>query len=98
MRKAIIASALLPFLTAGQCSTTQPAVEVRTVQVPVAQPCLSKEQLASDPRFQEPPLVGDKLKRTPEGAAHDRDILGASALLLRAWGKELRVAHEGCAE
>lgn len=79
------------------CATPQPGIEIRTVEVPVPQPCLSKEQLA-EPRFAEPPLVGDRLGRVPETAAQDRDILGASALMLRAWGKELFAAHKACAE
>lgn len=80
------------------CATTQqPAIQVREVPVPVPQPCLTKEELEED-KFQEPPLVGDQLGRTPEAAEQDRDILGASAQLLRAWGKELFAAHEGCAE
>lgn len=78
------------------CATIpQPAVEIRTVEVPVPVACLSAEQLAQMP---EPPLVGDQLGRTPETAEADRDILGASALLLRAWGRELFAAHAGCAE
>lgn len=95
MRKLIIAS--LSSLLLASCSHQQSGIEVRTVQVPVPQPCLTKEELEK-PEYQEPPLVGDRLGRTPETAAQDRDILGASALLLRAWGKLLRAAHEGCAE
>lgn len=88
---------LMAPLVLAACSHTEPGIEVRTVEVPVPQPCLTKEQLAK-PRFQEPPLVGDQLGRTPETAEADRDILGASALLLRAWGKELSAALHGCAE
>ena len=81
-------------LCISACQHTQPAVDVRIQEVPVPVPCLTREQLDQMP---EPPLVGDQLGRTPETAAQDRDILGASALLLRAWGRELFAAHEGCA-
>lgn len=96
MKKAIFLGVVLATLTAGSCQHTEPAVEIRTVEVPVPTACLTQEQLAED-RFQEPSLVGDRLGRTPETAMQDRDILGASALALRAWGKLLRAAHEGCA-
>lgn len=96
MTRLIIVGVALVTLTAAQCSHTEPGIEVRTVEVPVPQPCLTQEQLAEE-RFQEPPLIGELLGRTLETAAADRDLLGASALALRAWGKELRAAHEGCA-
>lgn len=80
------------------CTTTpEPAVKIVTQEVPVPQPCLTQEQLEEE-RFKEPPRVGNQLGRTPETAMDDRDILAQSALLLRAWGKDLRAAHEGCAE
>lgn len=79
----------------GGCETTQPAVEIREVRVPVPQPCLSAQQLADLP---EPPLVGHLLGRTHETAAQDRDILGASAIRLRSWGQALFAAHAACVE
>lgn len=88
-KSAIVASAVL----LAACQTTQPAVQVREVEVPVPVPCLSRAQMEED-RFQEPPLVGDRL--TGDEAV-DLSIVSASALLLRAWGKELLAAHEGCA-
>lgn len=80
----------------GACAHTEPGIQTIEVEVPVPQPCLTEEQL-DDPRFQEPPLVGDQLGRVPETAARDRDILAASAILLRAWGRDLFAAHEACA-
>ena len=82
-------------LVLAACSHTEPGIKVVEVEVPVPQPCLTAEQLAALP---EPELVGDRLGRTPETAAQDRDILAASALRLRVWGKTLFAAHQACAE
>lgn len=92
LRIAIVVGVASVALTA--CQHAQPAVEVREVLVPSPQPCLSAEILAENP---EPPLVGDRLGRIPETAEADRDILAASALSLRAWGKWLYAANLACA-
>lgn len=91
-RLVITAAALL---TLNACQTTQPAIEVREIEVPVPQPCLTQEQLAELP---EPDLIGDRLGRTPETAEADRDILAATNLRLRAWGRTLYFANVACAE
>lgn len=71
------------------CQTTQPGIEVRTVEVPVPQPCLPPDQIPV-----EPPTVGHLLNGA---AAHDLSIVTESALLLRAWGKEMHAALTACA-
>ena len=83
-------------LALSACATTsQPAVQIRTVEVPVPVACLTQEQLDELP---EPALVGDRLGRTPETAEQDRDILAASALRLRVWGRTLYFANLACAD
>lgn len=86
MRFLTIASALL----LSACTTTQPAVEIRTVRVPSPVPCLPKDRIPA-----EPDTVADQLTGN---AAADLPIVAASALLLRAWGREMRAALVSCAE
>jgi hypothetical protein len=71
------------------CQTTQPAVQVREVRVPVPQPCLPADQIPA-----EPPTVADQLTGN---AAADLPIVASSALLLRAWGREMYGALAACA-
>jgi hypothetical protein len=85
MKRIVIAAALL----AAACETTQPGVEVRTVLVPVPQPCLTADQIPA-----EPPTVSHLLTGV---AAHDLTVVAASALELRAWGQEMAAALKACA-
>lgn len=71
------------------CQTTEPGIEVRTVEVPVPQPCLPADQIPA-----EPPQVGSLLNGV---AAHDLSLVAESALLLRAWGQEMYSALVACA-
>lgn len=96
MNRLMIVGVACAALTA--CATTQqPAIQIREVPVPVPQPCLTEEELAQD-RYQEPGSVRDQLEFTDEAAKADRDVLAALAQRLRAWGIELRAAHEACAQ
>lgn len=72
------------------CQTTQPAVEVRTVEVSTPVPCLPADQIPA-----EPDTVADQLTGN---AAADLPIVAASALMLRAWGHELSAALDACAD
>lgn len=86
MRLAIAISAI----TLAGCQTTQPAVEVRTIRTPVPTPCLPADRIPA-----EPPTVADSLTGN---AAADLPIVAASALTLRAWGRELSAALTACAD
>jgi hypothetical protein len=85
MKRIVIAAALL----AAACETTQPGVEVRTVQVPVPQPCLAADEIPAEPGTVSHLLTGV--------AAHDLTVVAASALELRAWGQEMAAALKACA-
>lgn len=76
-------------LYTSACTTDQPGIEVRTVEVPVPQPCLPADQIP-----EEPPTVGHLLTGV---AAVDLAIIAPSALLLRAWGQEMSAALKACA-
>jgi len=80
--------AIMTFLITG-CDHAEPGIEVRTVQVPVPQPCLPLDQIPP-----EPAQVGSQLNGN---AAHDLSIVAASALELRAWGQEMASALKACA-
>ncbi len=71
------------------CQTTQPAVEIRTVKVPTPVPCLAADEIPA-----EPSTVADQLTGN---AAADLPIVAASALMLRAWGREMFAALDACA-
>lgn len=71
------------------CTTAEPGIEVRTVQVPVPQPCLAAIEIPNEPAQVASQLNGN--------AAHDLAIVAASALELRAVLKELRAALTACA-
>ena len=67
-----------------------PAVEVRTVTVekPVPVPCVDAKSVPA-----EPGKVGGQLNGQ---AAHDLDLVAASALQLRQWGRELKALIAPC--
>jgi len=79
---------LLPLALAA-CTAGQPGIEVRTVRVPVPQPCLPADQIPPEPSRVGDTLTGD--------AASDLVIVAASSLLLRAWGQEMHAALVACA-
>lgn len=83
-----LALAAVAFVAA--CNHPQPGIQVQTVEVPVPQPCLAKEDIPP-----EPPQVGDQLTGN---AASDLLIVAASALDLRAWGITMQAALKACAE
>jgi hypothetical protein len=64
-------------------------VEVRTVTVPVPQPCLPRDQIPDEPETVGHKLIGD--------AAIDIVTITESALQLRAVVKETRAALIACA-
>lgn len=67
-----------------------PAIEVRVqrVEVPVPVPCIDDKSVPA-----EPGKVGGQLNGR---AAHDADVLAASALQLRQWGRELKALIAPC--
>jgi hypothetical protein len=77
-------------LALAACETTQPGVEVRTVQVPTPVACLPADQIPAEPETVSHLLTGV--------AAHDLAIVAASALELRAWGQEMAAALKACAD
>lgn len=72
------------------CSHNEPGIEVRTVEVPVPGPCVPHDQIPA-----EPATVGDRLTGDP---VLDLPTVAASALALRAWGREMEAALIACAE
>lgn len=88
MKKALLIALALTACT--KPDVPPPAVEVRVqrVEVPVAVPCVDKREVPA-----EPAQVGSRLNGQ---AAHDADILGASAITLRQWGRELRALITPC--
>lgn len=73
---------VLALLLAG-CASSGPKV----VRVPVPVTCVQGEIPP------EPPTVADRLDGNAE---HDIGIIAASALRLRAWGRELSAIVKGC--
>lgn len=89
----------ISLLAVAACTGTHaspPAVELRTqtVEVPVALPCLTKDQydklLADAPAHVAAQLSGD--------APHDLDIVTAYALRMQAYVGELQAAMKACAK
>lgn len=77
-------------LALAACSTgPEPGIEVRTVEVPVPQPCLPAGEIPAEPGTVQHLLNG--------AAAHDLAIVAESALKLRAWGQEMHAALTACA-
>lgn len=87
MKLPLIASAF--FLLLAACQTPEPGVQVIEVEVPVPQPCLPADQIPEEPAMISNMLTGI--------ATDDLPIVAASALRLRAWGRELHAAHAACA-
>lgn len=87
----LISAALGPISLAG-CATPSapPAVEVRIqrVEVPIAVACIDKAAIPAEPEKVAGRLTGN--------ASQDLDLVSASALRLRVWGRELRAMLGGC--
>ena len=81
---------ILAALVLAGCTTPEPGIEVRTVEVPTPVPCLPAESIPAEPE-----TVGARLTGNP---ALDLPIVAASALPLRAWGRTLHGALTACAE
>ena len=83
-------SALSWMVALSGCSHNEPGIEVRTVGVPVPAPCVPRDQIPA-----EPATVGDRITGDP---VLDLPTVAASALALRAWGREMEAALIACAE
>jgi hypothetical protein len=70
------------------CQTTQPAIEVREVEVAVPRACVPLSDIPA-----EPGRVADQLTGQ---AASDTLVLAESAMRLRAWGLELAGLLRAC--
>lgn len=68
-------------LLAAACATNEPAIEVRTVEVPTPVACVVEADVPV-----EPVQIADQLTGN---AMHDLGVVAASALELRAWGRSL---------
>jgi hypothetical protein len=86
----IIIAATLILLTGCASTTPPPAVEVRIqrVEVPIAVACIDKATIPAEPEKIAGKLTGN--------ASQDLDLVSASALRLRVWGRELRAMLSGC--
>ena len=83
---------VLPLELLAGCQTAAPAISIRTVEIPVPQPCMDAEDIPS-----EPASVGHLITGAAENAAAERDVLAALVLRLRAWGRPMEAAHRACA-
>jgi hypothetical protein len=86
-------SAALGVISLAGCAganRTPPAVEVRVqrVEIPVAVACIDKTAIPAEPVMIAGRLTGN--------ASQDLDLVSASALRLRVWGRELRAMLGGC--
>lgn len=90
MRKQFAFSAICSAILLSSCSHNQPGIEVRTVEVPVPAPCIPRDKIPD-----EPATVGDRLTGDP---VLDLPTVAASALALRACGREMEAALIACAE
>lgn len=81
---------LAGLLAACASTTPPPAVEIRTqrVEIPVSVPCLDKASIPPEPAKIGNSLTGD--------ARRDLDLVAASALDLRSWGRALRAMMVEC--
>jgi len=70
------------------CQTTQPAIELREIEVAVPRACVPADQIPAEPE-----TVADRLTGQ---AASDTLVLAESALTLRAWGRELAALLGAC--
>lgn len=94
-RKAAYVSCIATSLFTSGCATDQsgpPAVETRTVTVdrPVAVMCVKRSDIPAEPARVAGQLNGQ--------AAHDLDIVSASAIALRQAYREAAALLQGCAK
>lgn len=89
MRKLFALPLLMLTLPAAMCQTAQPGIVVRTVEVPTPVPCVPAEDIPAEPATVASTLTGS--------AAQDLAIVAASALELRAWGRQMHGALVACA-
>lgn len=80
---------IFALLVSGCAAPSQPGIVVRTVLVPTPVACVPLAQIPAEPVTVASTLTGS--------AAHDLAIVAASALDLRAWGRELHRALVACA-
>lgn len=85
--------ALVALVALAGCTrpdVSPPAIEVRVqrVEVPVPVPCVDAKSVPA-----EPGKVGGQLNGQ---AARDLDLVAASALQLRQWGRELKALIAPC--
>lgn len=93
MMKLFVATTVIIGLSACSITKLPPsAVELHAVRVeiPVPMPCLRADQIPAEPERIASKLTGD--------AAHDLDLVSASALRLRSWGQRMMAALEACAK
>lgn len=86
MIRRVIALAML----LGCTGCNKPGIRVETVPVPVAARCVDPANIPAEPPHVNDQLTGD--------ADRDVNIIGSSALLLRAWGKQLQAIVAECAK
>lgn len=89
MKKLLLLPVVLMTLPAATCETRKPGVEIRTVEIPVLRACVSLEVIPAELSHFGDRLAGD--------CAQDLPIVAASALELRAWGREMHAALVTCA-
>lgn len=89
MHKLLMLAPVMLFLPAAMCTTPEPAVDVRTVEVPTPAPCVDQAQIPAE--TPESALTGN--------ARIDTGILKAENLDLRAENGDLRaLIVPGCVE
>lgn len=86
MKHLAIASAVL--LT-GCATTPQQGISIKEIRIPTPVACVPIEAIPA-----EPPTVAETLTGN---ASADLPIVASSALLLRAWGREIHAALVACA-
>lgn len=84
----LIRLAFLAPLALAACAHTPEGPRIVEIPVPVA--CVAKDKLPSEPALIAPGLTGD--------AVHDLDLVAASNIQLRGWGRSLYAALVACAK
>lgn len=80
------AAALLAVLALSACTT--PGIRVEPVPVPVAARCVDLATVPPEPPHVDQQLTGD--------ADRDVNTVAASAIVLRAWGRQLLAVVQEC--
>lgn len=79
-------ASLIIFLALSACTT--PGVRVEPVPVPVAARCVDLATVPPEPPHVDQQLTGD--------ADRDVNTIAASAIVLRAWGRQLLAVVQEC--